>query len=30
MLGREDKASKGRVWIGCAWEEKMKKVKEWC
>ena len=30
MLGREDKASKGRVWRGCVWEEKMKKVKEWC
>ena len=28
MLGREDEASKGRVWRGCAWEEKMKKVRE--
>ena len=30
MLGREDEASEGRVWRGCAWEEKMKKVKEGC
>ena len=30
MLGREDEASIGRVWRGCAWEEKMKKVKEGC